>query len=176
MSERRINWAPIIPVILIALGGLILLGVLGYGYYNLILSNPKPAPLPETIADFPLQEHLFGVQAIDEINRLHGLEFPISSGAVGVYGELGEITIWVSGAPTRFMADRMMKDMELRIAEGNSPFTPLGARDGGDRMIYELDGLGQKHFYYQSGKLLIWLAANHNIAEQALAETLMFYP
>ena len=97
MSERRINWAPFIPILLIALGSLILLGVLGYGYYQFILSNPNSAPLPETIIEFPLQRHAFGAQAVEEINNLHNLKFPLSSGAVAVYGSQGKVTLWVSG-------------------------------------------------------------------------------
>ena len=74
------------------------------------------------------------------------------------------------------MAARLTSDMELRIAEGTSPFSPLGSRDNGDRLVYDLDGLGQKHFYFQSSKLLIWVAADHEIAENVLAELLIFYP
>ncbi len=166
----------IFSFVLILVGGLIILGTLGYGYYNFLFNNPKPAPLPEAIAELPLQRHVFGVQAVDEINRMHSLEFPLSSGAVGNYGVNGEITLWVSGAPTNSMAARLTSDMEMRIAEGNSPFTPLGERDDGDRLIYELDGLGQKHYYFQSGKLLVWLAFDHRVAEETLDEILEFYP
>jgi len=161
---------------LIALGSLILLGVLGYGYYQFILSNPNSAPLPETIIEFPLQRHAFGAQAVEEINNLHNLKFPLSSGAVAVYGSQGKVTLWVSGAPTKWMAKRLTSDMEARIAEGNSPFNPIGARNDGSRAIYELDGLGQKHFYFQSNNLLIWVAADHEIAENVLSEILLFYP
>ncbi len=176
MSKRRINWKPILPIIFIALGSLILLGVLGYGYYNALLRNPKHALLPETIAGFNLQRQTYGTQAVDEINRMHSLEFPLSSGAVGVYGSERQIILWVSGAPTQSMAARLTSDMEVRIAEGNSPFTPLGSRDDGKRKVYELDGLGQKHYYFQSRKLLIWVAADFEIAEDVLSDLLVFYP
>jgi hypothetical protein len=36
--------------------------------------------------------------------------------------------------------------------------------------------MGQKHFYFQSGDLLIWLAADQEIAEQAISQVLEFYP
>jgi hypothetical protein len=36
--------------------------------------------------------------------------------------------------------------------------------------------LGQKHFYFQSGELIVWLAANVQDAELTLAESLTFYP
>jgi len=173
---RGLNWKPILPLIFIALGSLILLTVIGYSYYNSLLRNPKHAPVPETIAGFNLQRQTYGAQAVDEINRMHSLEFPLSLGAVGIYGSERRIILWVSGAPTQTMATRLTSDMEVRIAEGNSPFTPLGSRDDGKRKVYELDGLGQKHFYFQSGKFLIWVAADFEIAEDALSDLLVFYP
>jgi hypothetical protein len=174
--QSKWTFSRLLPIALMTLGGLLLIGVLGYGIYNNILNNPNPAPLPESIVGIPLRRHSFGAMAVQEIYQMHSLEFPLSSGAVGNYGDQGEVTLWVSGAPTGSIAARLTSDMEMRIAEGNSPFTPLGVREDGDRPIYELDGLGQKHYYFQSGKLLIWLAADHGIAEQVLLETLTFYP
>ena len=49
--------------------------------------------------------------------------------------------------------------MRDRIAEGNSPFTPTGEIQGGNHNIFTVDGLGQIHFYFQSGKMIIWMAA-----------------
>ena len=74
------------------------------------------------------------------------------------------------------MAKQILVQMRDKIAEGNSPFTPIAERNINGRMVYELDGLGQKHYYYQSGDLIVWLAANEEEAEQALAESLAFYP
>ena len=66
--------------------------------------------------------------------------------------------------------------MRDEIATGSSPFTPEGERFINDRTIYTFDGMGQKHFYFQSGRLIIWLAADENIAEQALYEILEYFP
>jgi hypothetical protein len=74
------------------------------------------------------------------------------------------------------VAGKMMIDMRDKIALVTSLFTSTAERQQADRMAYALDGMGQKHFYYQSRKLIIWLAADENIAEQALEETLEFYP
>lgn len=62
------------------------------------------------------------------------------------------------------------------IAAEKTPFTPVGERKDGNRTIYELNGMGQKHYYFQSGKLLVWLAADVEIAQEAIRETLKFYP
>jgi hypothetical protein len=36
--------------------------------------------------------------------------------------------------------------------------------------------MDQLHFYFQSGKQLIWMSANPDLADQALEEVLKFYP
>jgi hypothetical protein len=165
-----------LPFLLVGAGLLLLLGSLGYLAYSHFINNPGPAPLPESLAAFPLSAHRFGAQAVAEINQLHGLAFPLSAGAVGVYGEAGQATLWVSGAPTAWQAARLNVEMTARIAEGNSPFTPSGQRQEGGRTVYALDGHGQSHFYFQAGKLLVWLAVDPEHADQALAEALRFYP
>lgn len=161
---------------------LVLLGVVlassgvGYALFGQALDNPGTAPLPGQIAGLPLSGRSTGWQAIGELTRLHGKGFPLSSGAVGMYGDQHQVKLWVAGAPIRPLASRMLAAMKDNIAEGNSPFTPTGERPDGKRIIYVLEGMGQKHFYFQSGDLLIWLAADADLAEDALAQTLEFYP
>jgi hypothetical protein len=53
---------------------------------------------------------------------------------------------------------------------------PIEERADGKRSIYVLDGMGQRHFYYQSDRLVIWLAADPEMAEQALDQVLEVYP
>lgn len=161
---------------------LILLGVVlassgvGYALFSQALDNPGTAPLPGQIAGLALSGRSTGWQAIGELTRLHGKGFPLSSGAVAMYGDQHQAKLWVAGAPIRLLASRMLISMKDRIAEGNSPFTPTGERPDGSRVIYELGGMGQKHFYFQSGDLLIWLAADQQFAEQAISQVLEFYP
>jgi hypothetical protein len=125
-----------------------------------------------------LTQSLLAEEAIDDVSRLHGGDFPLSSGAVGMYGTDHSITLWVAGAPYQTMADRMLVAMREKIAKpsGNAPFSPVGERQDGSRIVYELDGMGRKHFYFRSGKLIVWLAADPERAEDALTQTLMFYP
>ncbi len=165
-----------ISILLIALGTLITVGSLVYGNYAVRLATPQPAPLPQQLADLPLQSHSFGEQAVLEINQMHNLEFPLVSGAVGHYGEGDQAVLWISGATNHLAAKRMLDDMTERINEGNSPFGITVERRIDGRTVYAMEGLGQEHFYFQSGTLLIWLAADSSIAEQALAESLAFYP
>lgn len=166
-----------LPALVLIFIGLVLatLGV-GYALVSQAVENPGPVPLPGEIAGLPLGMRSTGRQATGELSRLHGKGFPLSSGAVGVYGEQHEVKLWVAGAPIQPLASRMLSAMREKIAEANSPFTPAGERRDGGRVIYELNGMGQKHFYFQSGDLLIWLATDAELAEKALALTLEFYP
>lgn len=131
--------------------------------------------LPSQVAGLPLVEQRHGSEAIVEINRLHGLDFPLDGGAVGVYGEGGGAVLWVSETADQALASQLVEDMRAKIAEGRSPFRPLGERFAGERRVYELVGLGQRHFYFQAGELVVWLAAEESLAEAALGEALAFY-
>jgi hypothetical protein len=69
----------------------------------------------------------------------------------------------------------MTVEMTEKIAESDTPYTPTGEERTGGVDVYELEGHGQKHFYYQVGKLLIWLAADEWLADQALMDSILFY-
>ena len=161
---------------LIVGGLLIIIAAGGYLSYSQGINNPGPVPLPEQIAGLNIASSSTGFQAVIDIARLHNQTFPLVSGAVGMYGPNHQVKLWVSGSWLKFMATRMVAAMVDSIADSTSPFTAIGERQNEDRTIYELEGLNQKHFYFQSGRLVIWLAVDSELAEQALQEALEFYP
>ncbi|MBE0409720.1 MAG: hypothetical protein IBX69_08310 [Anaerolineales bacterium] len=162
--------------------GLILIGIilfLGGIIYILIhqrAANPTSAPLPTQVANLDLVNRSFGRQAMAEVIHLHNQEFLLTSASVGRYGHEHSITIWTTGAPLRIVANRLVIEMRDRIDKTDTPFNPIGERRHGNRVIYELTGLGQKHFYFQSANLIVWMAADEQLADQALVELLEFYP
>lgn len=163
--------------ILIATTGLLLIFIGGgvlYIYQSTI--NPQAVNLPKSIAGSEIVLKSEGWRAVDELQRLHQQDFPLSGGAVGSYGMNQESKLWVSESPFQFMAKRMTRAMLNKIASVNSPFTPTGEFQDGKRTVYELDGMNQKHYYFQSGKLVIWLATDADTAEQSIQDALNFYP
>jgi len=160
-------------LLLIGCGILIVLVALVYDVYEQTFRQINPAPLPVEVAGLPLEGRTYGGPALAELSRMHGQEFQLTQGAVGSYGEA---TLYVAGTPLRYMAGRMMVDMREKIVRSESPFTPLGELKYGSRTVYELVGMGQQHYYFRSGNLVIWLAANEQAAEMALQEALDFYP
>jgi hypothetical protein len=162
--------------LLIFVGALLLAGSFGYWRFREAIANPGAASLPKSLAGLPLSTVAYGPEAVAEITRLHGKEFPITSGAMGMYGSESQATLWVAGFPASPMAAQIVAAMQEKIAQGNSPFTPTGQQQDEGRTVYQLDGMGQKHVYFQSGSLVIWLAANPPIAEKAIQQILEVFP
>lgn len=171
MKSQRFPW---LPALLVA-AGLLLIAAAGYGLWVTGRQVPDP-PLPAELAGLALKRQTGGPEAVRALNQMHGKEFRLVSGAIGEYGSAGQATLWVSGAGSQAAAGEMLAAMAAKIALGRSPFTPLGERQVKGRMIYELDGLGQRHFYFQSGDRLVWLAVDFRLAEAALEEMLTTYP
>lgn len=135
-----------------------------------------PISLPETVAGLPLLASSTGRQAIDEITALHGMDFALTDGARGSYGGNGEVTLWVSASASESAASQLLIAMRDKIAEGNSPFEFAGEESLDGHAVYQLEGMGQTHYYFQSGNLVIWLAGASSIIDEALAQLLVFYP
>jgi hypothetical protein len=160
---------------LITVGILLIAGVVAWSYFGNLTKQPGELSLPDSIAGLKITNITSGDQAVADFENLHGKQFPVTSGSIGVYGN-NEITLWAAGAPSVAIALEMTNAMKEKIAKGNSPFTPLDQFDQGNRTIYVLEGMGQKHFYFQSKNLVIWLAVSPAIADQALQQTLEVYP
>lgn len=165
----------IFPLGLIALGILLSFGAL----VSLYLNNRAPLQLtdnlPSEVADLPLTNSKSGKEAVAEFTSLHNEEFPIISGTVATYGN-GAITLWVAVTSSDSIAAQLVSDMQSKISEGNSPFSPINEIQDVNRKVYVLDGMGQKHYYFQSKDRVIWLASQPQTADQAIQQILEVYP
>ena len=164
----------IFPVVLITLGIVLGFGALSQLYVNNRESAPDSISLPNELAGLRLIDTQSGAEAIAEFADLHGKEFPVASGAIGIYGN-SEITLWVAGASSESIALEMTNTMQAKIAQGNSPFTPVNEINDRNRKIYALEGMGQKHYYFQSKNLVVWLASDPAFADEALQQILEVY-
>jgi len=162
-------------LVLVLGSSLVLIGT-GLFFFNSALQNPGTVSIPKELSNETLFLQQNGWRVMDEFNRLHQQEFPLTAGAIGTYGSNQDIKLWVGETFLKILARKMIVDMQDKIADGSSPFTLNGVLQFGGRPIYGLDGMEQKHFYFQSGKLIVWLAADEAIVEQSLAEILEFYP
>lgn len=160
---------------LILVGILVITGASLLYWIDNRASNPPVVNLPETIASLPLTEAFYGQEAIDQVAQLHGKGFPLTSGGVGAYGGRNDLTVWVAGTPSGISASELVSAMEDKIAASSTPFQPTGNSNREGHTVYELVGMGQRHFYFQAGSLVIWLAADPPLADEALEDVLEFY-
>ncbi len=165
----------IASIILIGIGLLLFFATGMWIYFNNLIIHPTAAFLPNQVAGLSLSTKMTGIEAIQEFDMLHKNQFPLTSSAIGIYGDQ-KATLWVGGAPFNFMAADMVNAMRDKILAGRSPFTPMDEFKNGRRTIYVLEGMGQKHYYFQSKNLVIWLAVSPALADQALQQTLEVYP
>ena len=165
----------IFPPALITFGILLSIGAFSQLYLNSRVRSWTALDLPNQVAGLRLTESKSGDQAIAEFTDLHGKAFPVTSGAVGIYGNR-DITLWVAATASDSVALELTNAMQERIAEGTSPFTPVDEINDRNRKVYSLEGMGQKHFYFQSQNLIIWLAAEPALADEALQQILEVYP
>ena len=165
----------IFPIVLIVTGALLITVSITWAYFDGTNSQPKIESLPDSISGIALTSSTTGEEAIAELVDMHGKEFPIEFGAIGIYGNR-EITLWISGASSDSIAAQMTDAMHTKIAQGNSPFTPIDEIQNDNRVVYVLDGMGQKHYYFQSKNMVIWLAVEPSIADKAIQQILEVYP
>ena len=131
-------------------------------------------PVPASLVGLDLVDEVTGPQALTEVEQLHGK--PLGEGLdaawIARYGRQGEATLWISRSNREEDAVEMLDRMTVLIEDGGTPFTGLEDIGEDAAPVYQLDGMGQRHYYFRSGTDLYWLAAPPAQAEAALQELL----
>ncbi|MFC2020989.1 hypothetical protein ACFLU1_04260 [Chloroflexota bacterium] len=124
-----------------------------------------------------------GSQALAMINKLHSVGIELESVYIADYSNdfnpysnnNGQVTVWVGTAASSNAAAELLEGMVAGIADGNQGFSNLQKLTVFGYDFYQVDGIGSKHFFYQSrksGEKVVWLtvhAANElSILEQAI--------
>ncbi len=165
----------VLPILPGVLGVFLLIGSAGWALISTAEANPAPVVLPQQMAGLARTRYVTGARAAAQFDELHGKQFAITSGAVGIYGN-NQITIWAAGAPLNLVAAQLVNAMHRKISEGRSPFSGTGTLQDHGRTVFELEGMGQRHYYFQSKNLVVWLAAEPALADKALQESLEEFP
>ena len=72
------------PIILALLGMLLVAGSAGSALLGSAVDNPAGLPLPDRIARLDRGSYVTGREAAAEFRQLHGEQFPVIAGAVGM--------------------------------------------------------------------------------------------
>jgi len=127
----------------------------------------SPLEVPDRLGTLELVEAQTGPAAAAEIAQLHGEVFPLASAEIARYGSHREATLWVAAAASEAGAAELIGAMRRALARGDSPFTPLEPLLVDGMTLYPLRGMDQEHVYFQSDRLVIWLASDPSVAEAA---------
>ena len=169
--DKGTVWERINTPLLVKVGlSLILLGIGWLAVEQSVISRADVTP-PTSLAGLPLTEKVTGQAALTGIEGLHSKGFPMADGAIAYY-EGGLATVWISSTWASLLATRQVHVMTERIAEGQSPFTPIDTIAVEGVAIYVLTGMGQRHYYFQLDKRVVWLAVSPPLAEQSLPDLL----
>jgi hypothetical protein len=135
-------------------------------------TDGKAVPVPPLLGGLQLTALQSGEEGLLAVEQLHGKALGAGLGAAWVahYGNAGEATVWVSRSVAQADARALFARMTDTIGKGNSPFSGLTPIVDTALEGYELDGMGQKHFYFLAGTDLYWLAVNPELARSALAD------
>ena len=82
-----------LPICLSLLGTLLVASSVASVLLGRALDNPAALPLPDTVAQLDRSQYVTGREAAAEFRNLHGEQFPLTSGAMGIYGSNNEIRI-----------------------------------------------------------------------------------
>jgi hypothetical protein len=140
------------------------------------LANPTivAAPLnkdgiPTQIGTLTLNKSQLGKDTLSEFESMHGSSFNLKTGYRADYGDgTAKATLWVGQAQSADSAQTLVKEMADKIGSGNAMFSNLQALNISGRTIYEVEGLGQLHFFYAANDKIVWLASDPDHAPDAL--------
>lgn len=162
--------------LLLLVAGFLLVAAVAFLLLHGSLRAAAPIDVPPAVAGYALSEQTGGAEAIAEIQNLHLGDFAMQDASVAVYGAQNVI-IWTAEAGSEANAQSLMIAMDNAIINATDiPFSMMGMYIFSGRQVRSLDGLGQLHFYFQSGSKVVWVSSDFGAAEIALQDAMAFYP
>lgn len=175
-QKRRISRRALVIAIQVSLGLALVLAVsIGLWDQAQLPSNDIAAlgGIPPEMGGVPRTEVMTGAQALADLRELHGKDVSegLVAGWIAHYGK--EATVWLAEARDATTASQVFEAMASRIGAGNQYFKNPQKLQVSGRQVYTATGQGQRHYYYQQGRQVIWLAAPSGREEQFLKEALL---
>lgn len=136
-------------------------------------SGSQGTQLPERLGGLALLQTKAGPAAMSDIAGMHEGEFDLQEARVYLYE--GNATVWVGVAKGEQEAEGLLQAMAAAIGQGGSPFAaPRRIVVNGTPVFATSDG--QQHYFYRSGKLVVWVAAPVTGTDPFLQEVTTLLP
>lgn len=117
--------------------------------------------LPNEVFELSLTKKLTGSEAESFVNRLHYGTVAAEENEIGFYSsEKGSAVIYISYYNSIDEASEILLQMVEKIENVPSPFEGGDSFELYDHIIYRYSGLGQSHFVFSSGNILLWISAD----------------
>lgn len=114
--------------------------------------------VPKKIASIPLAEAISGQEAIQQIAMMHGKDISLDEGYIAKYISGGtEVTLWISISPSREEGEELFRLMDEKMP-ASKVFKNRQEIVVRSKKVIKVDGMGQEHYYWVSGKYNYWVA------------------
>jgi len=127
--------------------------------------------LPAKAGTLHLLNTLRGTAANKLMYRMHGKMTGTHASIIGYYGNSeNKNVLYISSFESIESAEKALIKMASKIKKGSAGFTPVTAEQINERLVYQTSGMGLKHFFYRSGRFLIWWQAEPDKADKTFQD------
>lgn len=134
-------------------------------------TSPVLLKLPVKAGTLRLVNTVKGTAANKLMYRMHGKMTGTHASIIGYYGNSeNKNVLYVSSFERVESAEKALIEMASKIKKGSAGFTPVTAEQINERLVYQTSGMGLKHFFYQSGRFLVWWQAEPDNADKTFQD------
>ncbi|MBW2556462.1 MAG: hypothetical protein JRE07_06080 [Deltaproteobacteria bacterium] len=131
--------------------------------------------LPNKLGELNLTKVIQNKKATVIINKMHDRKLDDCKNFIAIYGDNHSKNIlYVSVYENAENAETNLKNMAIKMATGSSVFSPLTHRKMGNKVHFETEGMGFKHYFYRVDNILIWWQVEPDKAETTFSDLLKF--
>lgn len=156
-----------------------LLGVVWFSFGQNVLAPSEQLGVPERLGALELIGSIDGPEALAQITELHGIDIELVSAYIADYAYGNErATVWVSVTESSAAGAELTRRMFLAIEDGGSPFSNPRRLSIAVREVFQVDGPGGEHFFYnpvESGEDVVWLSVEAVDALAIMEEALRIF-
>lgn len=130
---------------------------------------------PTQLAGMTRVEAIGGQEAISSVGQLHGLDITLAEAFVVSYqGKDLQMTIWYSEGKNEQEATQLYQAMDKKMPQTSAFKDYKTVKVDGKDTKY-VSGMGQDHYYWQSGKRVMWVAISGGNTPDILKQVLRLY-
>ena len=134
-------------------------------------TSPVLLKLPEKVGTLHRVNTVRGTAANKFMYRMHGKMTGTHTSIIGYYGNSdNKNVLYVSSFESIESAEKALIKMASKIKKGAAGFTPVTIEQINELRVYQTSGMGLKHFFYQSGRFLVWWQAEPDKADKTFQD------